>query len=93
MVLAKPLMVVDRGMLSEGLPAGHVLTQDSLAKLATRHAEMACVQWADPRTTEQKREQLAREQARLAEIFREANLQHAPTLMLYRALLDFRASL
>jgi hypothetical protein len=93
MVLAKPLMVVDRGMLSEGLAAGHVLTQDSLAKLASRHAELACVHMADLRSTEQRREQLARAQARLAEIFREADMQHAPTLMLYRALLDFRASL
>lgn len=93
MVLAKPLMVVDRGMLSEGLPAGHELTADSLAKLASRHAELACVHMADPRSPEQKRANLAREQARLAEIFRGSDLKHAPTLMLYRAMLDFRASL
>ncbi len=93
MVLAKPLMVVDRGMLSEGLAAGHALTQDSLAKLASRHAELACVHMTDLRSTEQKREQLERAQTRLTEIFAGADFKHHPTLMLYRAQLDFRASL
>ncbi len=90
MVLAKPLVTRHGVYLEEGLPSGHVLTAACLDKLRRGHTETACVLEHDPRTASQREQEQQAHAARLAQIFRHADLGHRPTRMLHDALLAHR---
>lgn len=53
MVLGQPLEVVFRRMLGLTVPAGPILTEETLNQLSVHHAELVCIDQADHRSDEQ----------------------------------------
>lgn len=92
MVLARPLVLSERGRVTLRLPAGHVLTETSLAQLEAHHAEYACIDAEDSRTVAEKEEAWQKEEERLAQIFRFADLNQPEIRTFYNALLVYRKS-
>ncbi len=90
MVLAKPLILSERGRVTLRLPAGHLLTETSLAQLEAHHAEYACIELEDLRTEEERLQDWQQQEARLQQIFRFADLGKPEIHAFYNALLTYR---
>ena len=92
MVLAKPLVLSERGRVTLRLPAGHVLTEASLEQLEAHHAEYACIDTEDTRTEIEQNEAWQQQEIRLAQIFQFADLTKPEIRSFYNALLAYRKS-
>jgi hypothetical protein len=92
MVLGHPIVLTERGIVVLNLPAGHVLNEASLAQLAARHAEYAAICEPETRSPEALAALRAREEARLALIFSNADLDHPDTRAFYEAVLAYRSA-
>ena len=90
MTLGRPVTLMERGVVVLNLPAGHVLSEVSLTQLRVRHAEFACVSEEDERDETLRRQERDLQEARLAAIFRQADLSHPETRALYEAVLAYR---
>jgi len=92
MVLARPVMVTERGKVVLNLPVEHVLTRNNLAQLRAHHAQYVCV------LEEDYRGRLARERfemdqiERLQTIFCHADLGDPETRAFFEAVLAYRAA-
>ncbi|MDR0234168.1 MAG: hypothetical protein LBI31_05120 [Zoogloeaceae bacterium] len=92
MVLARPLMLTDRGRVILSFPADHVLTQNNLEQLRARHAQYVCVQEEDNRG-QMARERFETDQIdRLQIIFRHADMGDPETRAFFEAILAYRVS-
>lgn len=89
MILARPVKVCQRGVLSYSLGAGTVLTDNSIGQLLAHGAECACIVEADGRPESQRRAETERHMERLAAIFSHAEPTPA-TQALLAALQDYR---
>lgn len=92
MVLAKPLVLIERGRVTLRLPAGHVLTEASLEQLAAHHAEYACIREEDTRSEAERQADWAQQEARQARVFQFADLDSPDIRAFYQALLAYRKS-
>lgn len=90
MTLGVPLLLVEKGVISFSLPAGHVLAGSNLQQMRVRHAEFVCVQEEDRRTDDERVDEWARSEARLQMIFRAANLAQPSMARLYEAVRAYR---
>ncbi|MDD3483447.1 hypothetical protein [Azovibrio restrictus] len=91
MSLGRPVTLMERGVVVLNLPVGHVLTEASLAQLRARHAEYACISDEDGLDESLRDQEQNHLEARLAAIFRQADLNHPETRALYEAVLAYRA--
>lgn len=91
MVLARPVLLSNRGMVILSFPAGQALTEAHLAQLAAHHAEYACV-WVSvaPEETPQRRRALDAQKARVEALFRNASREDPATEAFFTHLLSFR---
>lgn len=92
MVLAKPLVVAERGRVVLRIPAGHILTEAGIEQMLAHHAEYACIERVDNRPEAEREAEIAQEDARLRQIFRFANLDAPHTYAFFNALLNYRKS-
>ena len=92
MVLGRPLVLSERGQAVFRLAAGQVLSEANLSQLRARHAEYACICEEDPRDESLRCQQRAAQEARLAAIFRNADLNHPETRAFYEAVLTYRSA-
>lgn len=92
MVLAKPLVLTERGRVTLRLPAGHILTEASLEQLAAHRAEYACIQVEDTRSATERQAAEEEQEARQARIFQFADLNSPDIRAFYQALLAYRKS-
>ena len=90
MVLARPLVLTERGRVTLRLPVGHILNENSLTQLAKHRAEYACVEEEDARTELEQQADRLQQEKRLAEIFKFANLEAPGIRVFYNALLNYR---
>lgn len=90
MVLDAPLVLAEHGVRNFSLPAGHELTETNIHQMALRHAEFVCIQQDDERSSEERQAEQAASEARLAHIFRSADLNNPTMARLYEAVLAFR---
>lgn len=91
MVLAKPLVIEDRGRVTLMAPAEQALTEASLERMAAQRAEYACIRVDeddDPAGPERRH---AAAEARLRRIFRGADLTAPASRALFDALLKYRS--
>jgi len=92
MVLARPLMLMERGRNVLNLPAEHVLTQSNLSQLRAHHAQYVCVQEEDYRG-QMARECFEMDQIkRLQAIFYHADLGDPETRAFFEAALAYRTA-
>jgi hypothetical protein len=87
MILAQPLILSAGNRVRLSLAAGQVLDDAALQELATLGAEVACVLLVDTRDDRQREVDWARAQARIEQLFRLADPNHASTQRLREALL------
>lgn len=92
MVLAKPLMVAERGVVSFNLRAGETLSEPLIRQLLARRAEMVCIEAKDPRSEDERQAEIAQAEKRLEQIFQGAQPHSPTTRMLYELLLGYRRS-
>lgn len=92
MVLGAPLVLADRGVIRFALPAGHGLTEANLRQLAVHQAQFVCIQEEDSRSDEERAEEIADHERRLARIFRSADFNEPALAGLYSAVVAFRRS-
>lgn len=92
MVLGAPLVLAERGVIRFSLPAGHGLTEANLRQLAVHQAEFVCIQEIDDRSDQQREQEIAAHERRLARIFRTADLDDPVVASLYNAVLAYRRS-
>lgn len=92
MALAQALTLVEHGIVTYSLPAGHVLTQENLHQLASHHAVCVRVEQQDTRTDTQREADTARQVGRLKMIFRHADLDAPESQALLQALLAHRSA-
>ncbi len=90
MTLGRPITLMERGVAVLNLPAGQVLSEASLMQLRARHAEFACISEEDERDEILRRQERELHEARLAAVFRQADLNHPETRALYEAVLAYR---
>jgi hypothetical protein len=90
MALAKPVVVTERGRAVLSLPAGHLLTDANIAQLRAHHAQYVCVDEEDTRSHIVREQQMVIQEARLAAIFHNANLDHPETRAFYEAVRAYR---
>ena len=90
MVLGAPLVVIEHGVSTFSLPAGHALTETNLRQMSIRHAEFVCVQMQDERTETERMGEWNAAEARLRHIFRAADLDDPVMANLYSAVLAYR---
>lgn len=92
MMLGRPVSLSERGHAVYKLPAGHVLSEANLSQLRAHHAEFACVVEQDEREESLRCQERAAQEARLAVIFRNADLSHPQTRAFYEAVLAYRSA-
>lgn len=92
MVLGAQLVLAGHGVVRFSLPAGHALTEANLRQLAIHQAEFVCVLEADSRTDQEREQEVADHERRLARIFRSADLTAPAVAGLYQAVLAYRRS-
>lgn len=92
MVLAQALTLVEHGIVTYTLPAGHVLTQENQQQLASHHAVCVQVEQEDQRTEAQREADALRQAGRLKMIFRHADLGAPESQALIQALLVHRSA-
>ena len=89
-VLAKPLVITERGIVSFSLPAGKMLTEALIHQLRAHHGELACIETWDERTESQRQLEADQAQRRLGEIFRHADQGCPAAGALYDLILAYR---
>jgi len=92
MVLGSALTLVEHGIMTFRLPAGHVLTESNLRQLTVHHGEFVCIEAEDPRSEAEREQEWAKHDARLAQLFRHADLSEPATAGLYQAVQKYRRS-
>ncbi|HJW03649.1 MAG TPA: hypothetical protein VJ548_10240 [Azospira sp.] len=92
MVLAKPLVITERGIVTFSLPAGKMLTEALLRQLRAHHGEFACIENWDERPESQRQLEADQAQGRLAEIFRHADRDSPAAGALHDLILAYRRS-
>ena len=92
MVLGAPLNTVERGILSVSLPAGHILTEENVHQLRTRHAEFIFIAEPDPRTDEEVGADAALAAHRVMQIFEGVDLKDRNMLTLFDQVLIHRSA-
>lgn len=92
MVLGRQLVLCEHGVIRFSLPAGHALTEANLRQLAVHQAEFVCIGEEDGRSEEVRAREWAAHEARLARIFRAADLDDPALAGLYQAVLAYRRS-
>ncbi len=92
MVLSAPARVVERGMLSLELPAGHALTEENLQQLNAHHAEFMFVDLPDSRSDEQVAVDAALAAHRVMQIFEGADLTDPNMATLFDQVLGYRSA-
>lgn len=92
MVLAQALTLVEHGIVTYTLPAGHVLTQENQQQLASHHAVCVQIEQEDTRTETQREADALRQAGRLKMIFRHADLGAPENQALVQALLAHRSA-
>lgn len=92
MVLAKPLVITERGIVVFSLPAGKMLTEALLRQLRAHHGEFACIETWDERPENQRQLEFDQAQGRLAEIFRHADRDSPAAGALHDLILAYRRS-
>lgn len=92
MLLGAALTLIEHGVVTFRLPAGHELTESNLRQLAVHHGEFVCIEETDTRSDDEREQQWAMDEARLARIFRLADLSQPALAGLYQAILNFRKS-
>jgi hypothetical protein len=91
MELAAPLSTVNNGRLGLTLPAGHILTIDSLQQLQAHKAEFMFVVEVDERPSEQIAVEAAQAAHRVMEIFAGADLSEPAMATLFNQILIFHS--
>ena len=92
MVLSAAARVVERGMLSLELRAGHALTEENLHQLNAHHAEFIFVDLPDPRCDEQVAVDAALAARRVLQIFEGADLTDPNMVALFDQVLGYRSA-
>lgn len=92
MALGRQLVLCEHGVIRFSLPAGHALTETNLRQLALHQAEFVCIREEDSRSEEEREQEWAAHEARLARIFRAADLDDPAVAGLYQAVLAYRRS-
>lgn len=92
MVLARPLVIAERGRVNLRMPSGRVLTETCIEQILAHRAEYICVEENDTRSEAECESDGLRQEARLAHIFRFANLESPNVRAFYNALLTYRKS-
>ncbi|MDR1887860.1 MAG: hypothetical protein LBQ81_00470 [Zoogloeaceae bacterium] len=90
MILAKPVVVTERGRAVLSLPEGCALTDAGIAQLRAHHAQYVCVSEDDPRSSIVREQQIAVQAARLEAIFHNADLEHPELRAFYDAVRAYR---
>jgi hypothetical protein len=90
MVLGAPLVLVEHGVITFSLPAGHALTVSNLQQMNVRHAEYVCVQEEDLRSDGERETAWLHAEERLQRIFRAADMSQPAVARLYEAVLAYR---
>jgi hypothetical protein len=91
MELAAPLSTVSHGILSLKLPAGHILTHDSLQQLHAHKAESIFIVEPDTRPSGQIAIKAAEAAHRVMEIFAGADLSDPAMATLFNQILIFHS--
>ena len=91
MELAAPLSTVSNGRLDLTLPAGHILTQNSLQQIHAHKAEFMFVVELDERSSEQVAVEAAQAAHRVMEIFAGADLSDPAMATLFNQILIFHS--
>ena len=91
MVLASPVTVVNHGVLSMTLPAGHILTTESLQQLRSHQAEFLYVCEEDERCSEQIALDSASAAHQVLDIFAGAELSDPNMAAFFDQVLTFRS--
>lgn len=92
MTLGKPLQVVEHGRVRLRMQDGHEITENCIEQLVAHHAEYACIAEKDTRSEAEKHAEWQQHEARMAHIFRFADLDNPPVRAFYDALLNHRKS-
>jgi hypothetical protein len=91
MVLARPVLLSERGMVILSFPGGQMLTPAHLEQLAAHHAEVACV-FVEPSIRDADYEKYtATQKERMATLFRNANLEDPLTQAFFDRVFSFRS--
>ena len=91
MVLGVAANAIERGLLSLTLPAGHVLTEDSLGQLVAHHAEFIQIEYPDTRPDEVVADDVAVAARRVMDIFDDADLTDPTLAALFEQVLAYRS--
>ncbi len=91
MVLGGPLSITEGGVTTLTFPVGHVLTESNLDQMLHRHAEWACIEEDDPRSDEERGDDLAAMQERQRKLFSRADLSQPAMAALFEAVLRYRS--
>lgn len=91
MVLGAPLTLVEHGLKTFSLPAGHRLTEENLRQIAVHHGEFACIEVPELRSEAEIEEQLRQATEKLDRIFAKADRSNSAVEGLYQAVLRYRS--
>lgn len=92
MILYRALRIAKNGVLRFSLPQDYVLTVDNLRQLSIHQAEFVPIRIEDERSEETLLEASAHEEARLRQIFANADFQQPAIAHLFNAVLAYRKS-
>ena len=92
MVLGAAANAIEKGLLSLTLPAGHVLTEDSLGQLVAHHAEFIQIEYPDTRSDEAVADDVAAASCRVLDIFNDADLTDPTLAALFEQVLAYRSA-
>jgi hypothetical protein len=92
MILARPVILTDRGRVVLNFPAEHVLTRNNLAQLRAHHAQYVCVQEEDFRGQLTRKRFEMDQIERLQKIFHHADLGDPCVRAFFDAALVYRAA-
>ncbi len=92
MVLGVAANAIEKGLLSLTLPAGHLLTEDSLSQLVAHHAEFIQIQYPDTRMDETVADEVAATAKRVMDIFDGINLSDPNLAALFDQVLAYRSA-
>ena len=90
MILGKPLQVVERGRVCLRMQDGHEITESCITQLLAHHAECVCIVEEESRSKEERQAEWQKQEARMAQIFRFADLDNPQVRAFYDALLHYR---
>jgi len=92
MVLGYRAVAPEHGVLRLSLPAGHVLTADTIEQLIKHRCEYVCIEEEDERSDEERAAEALRHELRLAHIFSPAHFSDPAIDGLFHAVLAYRRS-